>query len=102
LKPGEVLYFTADWEEEPDFDLEMCFKLGKASGLPVVFGEVAGEAVFKQAMEQTEVSDELTDKAVYHYYPQLDKVREWINQAGLAIEAEGPGSGFHHFVVRKS
>jgi hypothetical protein len=29
------------------------------------------------------------------------RVREWIEQAGLAIEEEGPGSGFHHFVMRK-
>jgi 2-polyprenyl-3-methyl-5-hydroxy-6-metoxy-1,4-benzoquinol methylase len=101
LKPGGVLYFTADREEEPDFDLEMYFEQGKASGLPIVFGEVADEAAFEQAMEQTEVSDELTDRAVYHYYPPLEKVREWIDQAGLAIEEEGAGSGFHHFLVRK-
>ena len=101
LKPGGVLYFTADREEEPDFDLEMYFERGKASGLPVVFGEVADEAAFEQAMEQTEVSDELTDRAVYHYYPPLEKVREWIDQAGLTIEEEGAGSGFHHFLVRK-
>jgi hypothetical protein len=101
LKPGGVLYFTADREEEPDFDLKAYYELGKASGLPIVFGEVADEAAFKQAMEQTDVSDELTDRAVYHYYPPLAKVREWINQAGLMIEEEGAGSGFHHFVVRK-
>jgi len=101
LKPGGVLYFTADREEEPDFDLEMYYERAKASGLPVVFGEVADEAAFEQAMEQTEVSDELTDRAVYHYYPPLEKVREWIDRASLAIGEEGAGSGFHHFVVRK-
>ena len=101
LKPGGVLYFTADREEEPDFDLEAYYERAKASGLPVVFGEVVDEAAFEQAMEQTAVSDELTDRAVYHYYPPLEKVREWIDQAGLAIEEEGAGSGFHHFVVRK-
>lgn len=101
LKPGGALYFTADREEEPDFDLEMYFEQGKASGLPVVFGEVADEAAFKQAMEQSDVSDELTDRAVYHYYPPLMKVREWIDQASLTIEEEGAGSGFHHFVARK-
>lgn len=101
LKPGGVLYFTADREEEPDFDLEMYFERGKAAGLPIVFGEVADEEAFKQAMEQTEASDELTDRAVYHYYPPLEKVRAWIHQAGLAIEEQGAGSGFHHFVVRK-
>jgi 2-polyprenyl-3-methyl-5-hydroxy-6-metoxy-1,4-benzoquinol methylase len=103
LKPGGILYFTADREEEPDFDLQMYFEQGKASGLPIVFGEVADEAAFEQAMamEQTDVSDELTDRAVYHYYPLLEKVREWIDQAGFAVEEEGAGSGFHHFVVRK-
>lgn len=101
LKPGGVLYFTADREEDPDFDLEMYYEQAKASGLPVVFGEVVDEAAFEQAMQQPDVSDELTDRAVYHYYPPLEKVRAWIDQAGLTIEEEGAGSGFHHFVVRK-
>lgn len=57
LKPGGVLYFTADREEEPDFDLEM-----------------------------------------YH----KQRVREWIGQAGLIVEEEGAGNGFHHFLARKA
>lgn len=101
LKPGGMLYVTADREEEPDFDLEMYFERGKASGLPIVFGEVADEEAFKQAMEQADASDELTDRAVYHYYPPLKQVREWIVKAGFVIEEEGAGSGFHHFVARK-
>ena len=103
LKPSGVLYFTADREEEPDFDLEMYFEQGKALGLPVVFGEVADEAAFEQAMtmDEREVPDELTDRAVYHYYPPLEKVRQWIDQADLIIEEEGAGSGFHHFVAKK-
>jgi 2-polyprenyl-3-methyl-5-hydroxy-6-metoxy-1,4-benzoquinol methylase len=101
LKTGGALYFTADREEEPDFDLEMYYKKGKAAGLPVVFGEVADEEAFKLAMERMDASDELTDRAVYHYYPPLAKVREWIEQAGMSIEEEGAGSGFHHFVTRK-
>lgn len=101
LKAGGTLYFTADREEEPDFDLEMYYEKGKAAGLPIVYGEVADEEAFKQAMEQTDVSDELTDRAVYHYYPPLEKVREWIKQADFLIKEEGAGSGFHHFVARK-
>lgn len=101
LKPGGLLYFTADRQEEPDFDLEMFFEKGIASGYPVVFGEVADDVAFKQAMEESEVSDELADRAVYHYYPPLDKVRLWIAHAGMAIEKEGAGSGFHHFLTRK-
>jgi len=101
LKPGGVLYFTADREEEPDdFDLQAYYEQGRAMGLPVVFGEVAEEVISKRKMEKLEVPEEGADP-VYHYYPPLAKVREWIDQAGLAIEEEGAGSGFHHFVVRK-
>ncbi len=73
LKPGGALYFTADRAEEPDFDLEMYYERAKASGLLVVFGEVADEAAYEQAMEQpdADVSDELTDRAVYHFQGKL-------------------------------
>lgn len=101
LKPGGMLYFTADRAEESDFDLEAYHERAKALGLPVVFGEVVDEAAYERAMAQREVSGEQADIAVYHYYPPLEKVREWIDQAGLAIEEEGAGSGPHHFVVRK-
>ena len=101
LKPGGVLYFTADRAEEADFDLEAYYRRAKASGLPVVYGEVVDEAAYEHAMKQPEVSGEQADIAVYHYYPTLEKVREWIDQAGLAIEEEGAGSGFRHFLVRK-
>ena len=100
LKPGGVLYLTADRAEEPDFDLEAYYERAKAAGLPVVFGEVADDAAFERALEHPEVSGEQADIAVYHYYPPLEKVREWINQAGLAIEEEGMGSGWCHFLTR--
>jgi 2-polyprenyl-3-methyl-5-hydroxy-6-metoxy-1,4-benzoquinol methylase len=101
LKPVGVLYFTADREEEPDFDLQACYERAKAAGLPVVFGEVADEAAYAWAMEQPELTGAQSDIAVYHYYPPLAKVRQWIDQAGLVIEEEGIGSGFHHFMARK-
>jgi 2-polyprenyl-3-methyl-5-hydroxy-6-metoxy-1,4-benzoquinol methylase len=101
LKPGGTLYFSADREEEPDFDLQEYYEKGKALGLPIVYGEVADVEAFAQAMTQMDASDELTDRAVYHYYPPLAKVREWIAQAGLLIEEEGAGSAFHHFVASK-
>jgi hypothetical protein len=79
----------------------MYYQQAKAAGLPVLFGEVADEAAFEQAMQQSDASDELTDRAVYHYYPPLRQVRAWIDQAGLKVEEDGPGSGFHHFLARK-
>ncbi len=101
LKPGGMLYFTADRQEDPDFDLEMYYQQAKAAGLPVVFGEVAADAAFEQAMQDVDASDELTDRAVYHYYPPLSQVRAWIDQAGLQVEEDAAGSGFHHFLARK-
>lgn len=59
------------------------------------------EAAFEWAMEQPELSGEESDIAVYHYYPPLATVREWIAQAGLVIEEEGEGNGFHHFMARR-
>jgi len=101
LKPGGMLYFTADREEEPDFDLQYYFERARAAGLPVVFGEVVDEAAYDLAMALPEMTGEQSDIAVYHYYPPLERVRQWIIQSGLVIEEEGPGSGFHHFVASK-
>ena len=105
LKPGGVLYFTMD--STPSIELDASYERAKAQGLPVVFGEVADQV--NVAFEQLQalgpvpvVPDDLSDSAVYHFYPSLDQAREWIKQAGLSIEEEGFGSGYHHFVVRKN
>jgi 2-polyprenyl-3-methyl-5-hydroxy-6-metoxy-1,4-benzoquinol methylase len=103
LKPGGMLYFTLDisatnWLEE-------AYEQAKSRGLPVVFGEVAAEVdvAFEQvmAMEYGDVPDELADKAVYHYYPSVEQVRKWLDQEKFAVEAEGTGKWYKHFVVRK-
>jgi SAM-dependent methyltransferase len=100
LQPGGWLYFTADRAEEPDFDLEVYYAQAQALGLPVVFGEVAQEAIEQRLRANLDVPEEGQDP-VYHYYPSLAQVRAWITQAGLVIAAEGAGSGFHHFLTRK-
>jgi len=101
LKPGGLLYFTADRAEEPDFDLDEYYERAIALGLPVVYGEVMDEAAYEWAMKQPNLSGDESDIAVYHYYPPLEKVREWINDAGLTVEGDGSGDGFHHFLLRK-
>jgi hypothetical protein len=80
----------------------------KAQGLPVVFGEVADQVEEAservKALRMSGASEELSDVvdgAVYGYFPSLEQVRAWIQQAGLAIEEEGTGNGYEHFVVRK-
>ena len=37
----------------------------------------------------------------YNYYPSIEQVRAWLEQAGPTIEENGTGSGYEHFIVRK-
>jgi hypothetical protein len=103
LKPGGVLYFTMDRADSGE--LEESYRQALAQGLPVVFGEVVDQVNVSyeqvQALGQAPVPGDLSDSAVYHFYPSLDQAREWIDQAGLAIEEEGAGSGYHHFMAIK-
>jgi hypothetical protein len=46
-------------------------------------------------------SGELADVPVYHYHPALEQVRVWLAEAGLAIEEQGTGNWYEHFVLRK-
>jgi len=103
LKPGGIFYFTLDvsatkWLDE-------AFAQGVAKGLPLVYGEVAAEVeeayVKVMALPYEDVPDELSDKAVYHYYPTVEQVKEWLEQETFTIEAEGTGKWYKHFVVRK-
>jgi hypothetical protein len=48
-----------------------------------------------------EALEERADTAVYHYYPSSEQVRAWLGQAGLAIENEGTGNWYQHFLVSK-
>lgn len=102
LKPGGVLYFTVDTIEAEE--VEAAYERAKERGLPVVLGEVVDgvdDAYERARVPGQPVPVGLADRAVYHYYPSLEQVRAWIDQAGLAIEEEGMGSGYHHFVARK-
>lgn len=80
LKLQGYLYFTVEMIEEKE--LEAAFARGQQMGWPVVYGELA-------------------DEDVYHYYPSLGQVREWLQQAGFVLQQEGEGDLYHHFIVRK-
>lgn len=106
LKPGGVLYFTADTAEtavEDGEDLEAAYAKARAKGFPVVPGEVVDEidTAYPLAMSRMDLPGGVWHNAVYRYYPPLEQVRAWIDQAGLAIVEEGHGSAVHHFIVRK-
>jgi 2-polyprenyl-3-methyl-5-hydroxy-6-metoxy-1,4-benzoquinol methylase len=104
LKPGGVLYFTLDVSATDS--LEEAYEKAKSQGLPVVYGEVVAEVdeAFEKvmAMAYGDVpDDDLADKAVYHYYPSVEQVRKWLDQEKFAIEAEGLGKWYKHFLVMR-
>lgn len=104
LKRGGVLYFTV---EVPDSEeVNASYEKSKAMGLPVVPGELADEveASYERLMAHSsqENPGTISDPAVYHYYPSLEQVRAWLEQAGLALEQEGTGLWYEHLIARKT
>lgn len=81
LKPHGYFYFTVELADEDE--VKTAFQQAQALGLPVVYGEW--------------INDE-----VYHYYPSMPQVREWLQQSGFEVVEEGEGDGYHHFVTRKA
>jgi 2-polyprenyl-3-methyl-5-hydroxy-6-metoxy-1,4-benzoquinol methylase len=82
LKPHGYLYFTV--EVAAEHDLEVAFQQGQDMGLPIVYGEWPD------------------NDDVYHYYPSISQVTEWLLQTRFEPVEEGRGDGYHHFVTRKA
>jgi SAM-dependent methyltransferase len=80
IKAGGYFYFTV--EIAPEDEIEEAFKSAREHGLPVVYGEMA-------------------DDDGYHYYPKLDQVRDWVQQAGFHIINETYGDLYQHFLAEK-
>ena len=113
LKPGGVLYFTVDTVSEEE--LKRSYERAIAQGLPVVFGEVAEdveEASAKVIAAGGDVPAEVSDRSVYHYYPRLEQVQNWLDQTQFDIEMQGTATyswgtdnayeaTYEHYVVRK-
>ncbi len=103
LKPGGVLYLTV--EEVEEGEVRESYEQARAQGLPVVLGEMADkiDAAYEQVMALgwQAAPDEAIGHAVYHYYPSREQVRAWFAQAGLAIEEEGSGDWYAHFLARR-
>jgi len=80
LKPHGYLYFTVEIADAAE--VEEAFQQAQQLKLPVVHGEWINDGV-------------------YHYYPSMEQVREWIQQAGFDFLEEGEGDGYHHFLVQR-
>jgi cyclopropane fatty-acyl-phospholipid synthase-like methyltransferase len=81
LKQQGYLYFTVELAAEAD--VEAAFVRGQQLGWPVVYGEWA-------------------DNELYHYYPSIEQVKEWLGQAEFDVWREGEGDEYYHFIVRKA
>ena len=84
LEPQGYLYFTVEIAEEKE--IADAFQRGRQMGLPIVYGEYARE---------------YTDEDVYHYYPAIQQVKEWLQQVGFILIEVGDGDGYHHYIIRK-
>ena len=105
LKPDGILYFTLEVSAEGE--LAEAYEQASARGLPVVYGEFVADVddAYQEimALEEGEIPGELADRAVYHYYPGLETVQEWLQEAGFIIEAEEMGNQWYwHFLVRRN
>jgi len=81
LKPAGCLYFTVELAEQQE--VEAAYAAGRQRGLPLV----AGEWVLLEGG--------------YHYYPRIERVREWARLAQFRPVEETIGDFYHHFLVRK-
>ena len=80
LKPSGYFYFTVEIADEND--VEQAFQQGQALELPMVHGE-------------------WINMEVYHFYPSMSQVRDWLRQAGFQNLEEGEGDDYHHFLTRR-
>jgi cyclopropane fatty-acyl-phospholipid synthase-like methyltransferase len=80
LKPKGYVYCTVEIAAEQD--LENAFAAGQQAGLPVVYGEWAQEGF-------------------YPYYPTIEQVKDWVQQAGFHLIDETVAEEYHHFLVQK-
>lgn len=88
LHPGGWLYLTVELVAADE--VRSANEDARRSGLPVV----EGEAIWYEP------------DAYYHFYPPMEQVRSWVDEAGFVIEeeAEGPwreeGYAYHHVLAR--
>ena len=80
LKPRGYLHLTVEIAAEDE--IRKAFTAGQEAGLPIVYGEWVLEGG-------------------YHYYPSIEQVKTWVEQARFRLVAEAVGDDYHHFLVQK-
>ncbi len=90
IAPKGYLYFTVELTREQD--IQEAFAEGQHMGLPVIYGE---------AEWLEEGGYHWGRGGCYHYYPQMEQVKEWVRQAGFQVIDEQTDAEYHHFLVQK-
>lgn len=80
LKAEGYLYMTVEVADPQE--IARHFQTGLDLGLPVVYGESAYDEG-------------------YHYYPDMDKVKDWCKTAGFRILEQTEGDEYQHFLAKK-
>jgi hypothetical protein len=95
----------------PEYDGVLLEHVGHVVGLPAgqMSGPLPGQltrgiqrSTSLDPLDPTAIAGERLDHSVYRYNPPLEQVRAWLAQPGLAVEEEGIGDGYAHFLARRS
>ncbi len=81
VRPGGSLYLTVELPEEGQ--VRRAYEAARGRGLPVVWGEDAGEG------------------GGYHYYPAREQVAAWLHAAALAIDERAEGDDYLHLLLTR-
>jgi len=46
---------------------------------------------------------EMEDDGIYHYYPSIPQVKQWLKETGFSLlDEKWDGIWYHHILVRKT
>lgn len=80
IRPTGHLYFTVELADEKE--IEQAFAEAQKLGLPAVYGEWVHEGG-------------------YHFYPGIEQVRKWAEEAGFRLIDNTEGDEYYHLLVQK-
>lgn len=90
IEPKGYFYFTVELTRQQD--LQEAFAEGQHMGLPVVYGE---------AEWLEEGGYHWGRGGCYHYYPEIEQVKEWVGQSDFQVLDEQADAVYHHFLAEK-
>ncbi len=103
LKPKGLLYFTIEIADAAH--VSEAYERARQQGLPVVPGEIVDEvdAAYGEikSVDLAAIPKARAAVAVYHFYPAKERVLAWLQQAGLAVEAETTSEDYWHVLSRR-